>query len=107
MALFDTLGIRDPRKTLAEGFARKVEEAASGGKKGGDKREPEKPPQKAKGGKVTKVAGKPVGRDDGLIAAQKGEHVIKRASAQKYGDRKMAAVNRGTAKVTMPKGSKR
>lgn len=63
----------------------------------------DKPQGAAKGGKITRVAGKPVGKEDGLIAAQKGEFVIKRASVRKYGDEKMAAVNRGTAKVTAPK----
>lgn len=39
----------------------------------------------------------------GPVKAHKGEQVVKRASAEQYGDRKMAAVNRGTAKVTAPK----
>lgn len=48
----------------------------------------------AKGGKVKRT---------GPVKAHQGEHVIKRASAQKYGGRKMAAVNAGTAKVTTAK----
>lgn len=53
-----------------------------------------------KGGKITKVAGKPVGKEDGLIAVQKGEHVIRKAAAEKYGPVRMSAVNRGTATIT-------
>lgn len=48
----------------------------------------------AKGGKV---------KATGPVKVHKGEQVIKRSSADKYGSRKMAAVNRGTAKVTTPK----
>ena len=54
----------------------------------------------AKGGMVRRVGGKPVGREDGIIAVQKGEYVVKRSSAAKYGPAKMSAVNRGTAKIT-------
>lgn len=60
----------------------------------------------AKGGKVKRVAGKPIGKEDGLIAAQKGEFVIRKAAVKKYGDRKMAAVNAGTARVSTPKKRK-
>ena len=86
---------------LAKGFVRKVEEA--GGKKPD---QPPPPPAKARGGKVTKVAGKPIGRDDGIIAAQRGEYVVRKAAARKYGPAKMAAVNKGTAKVTAKKSGK-
>lgn len=48
----------------------------------------------ARGGKV---------KATGPVKVHKGEHVIKRASSQKYGDKKMTAVNKGTAKVTAPK----
>lgn len=61
----------------------------------------------AKGGKVKRVAGKPIGKEDGLIAVQKGEYVIRKAAVQKHGAKKMAAVNRGTAKITVPKRGKR
>lgn len=57
----------------------------------------------AKGGRVTRPIGGKRGKDDGLIAAQKGEFVVRKSSAQKYGPKKMAAVNRGTAKITAPK----
>lgn len=48
----------------------------------------------AKGGKV---------KTTGAVKAHKGEHVIRKAAAQKYGTAKMAAINKGTAKVTAPK----
>lgn len=60
-------------------------------------------PEMAKGGRVIKVAGKKRGKDDGLVAVQKGEHVIRKAAAQKYGAAKMAAVNKGAARVEMPR----
>lgn len=53
-----------------------------------------------KGGPIKKVSGKPIGKEDGLIAVQKGEFVIRKSSVAKYGSKKMGAVNRGTAKVT-------
>lgn len=54
------------------------------------------------GGKITRTTGPKIGREDGVIAAQKGEYVIKKASVRKYGPAKMAAVNSGRAKVTVP-----
>jgi hypothetical protein len=51
-----------------------------------------------KGGKV---------KATGPVKVHKGEQVIRKASAQKYGAKKMASVNKGTAKVTVPKRSKR
>jgi hypothetical protein len=44
-----------------------------------------------RGGKVKKT---------GAAKVHKGEHVIKKKSAAKYGPAKMAAVNKGTARVT-------
>lgn len=62
---------------------------------------------KAKGGKITATAGKKVGKDDGMIPAKKGEYVVKKSSTSKYGDSKMAAVNRGTAKISAPARAKK
>jgi hypothetical protein len=59
----------------------------------------------ARGGKIKSVSGKPVGKDDGMIPAKRGEYVVKKSSTAKYGPAKMAAVNKGTAKVTA-KGKK-
>jgi hypothetical protein len=58
---------------------------------------------KASGGPIQRVSGKPVGKDDGMIPAKRGEYVVKKSSTTKYGPAKMAAVNRGTAKVTRGK----
>lgn len=55
-----------------------------------------------KGGKVTRVAGPKRGKEDGAIAVQKGEFVVKKSAAKKYGDKKMEAVNQGAAKIVAP-----
>lgn len=68
---------------------------------------PTKDDKASRGGKITRVAGNPVGKEDGLIAVQKGEFVVRRAAVQKHGPKKMAAVNAGTARITVPKGVKR
>lgn len=62
----------------------------------------------AKGGKVRKVVGKakPGSKDEGLVGAQKGEYMVRKAAAHMYGDRKMAAVNAGTARVSTSKKRK-
>lgn len=49
----------------------------------------------AKGGTIKKVAGKPIGKDDGIIAAQVGEYVVKKAAANKLGTKVLDAVNKG------------
>lgn len=54
------------------------------------------------GGKITRTRGPKIGREDGVIAAQKGEFVIKKSSVRKYGSAKLAEVNAGRAKVTVP-----
>jgi hypothetical protein len=51
--------------------------------------------QAAKGGKITRVAGKPIGKEDGLIAAQKGEYVIKKAAVKKLGSGVLNTINKG------------
>lgn len=48
-----------------------------------------------KGGKITRVAGKPIGKEDGLIAAQKGEYVIRKSAAKKLGTGVLNTINRG------------
>jgi hypothetical protein len=55
------------------------------------------------GGKIKRVSGKPVGKDDGVIAAQKGEYVVRKAAAKKYGTKKLGAVNRGAARISAGK----
>ena len=63
--------------------------------------------QMKSGGKVTRVTGPKRGKEDGLIAVQKGEFVVRKAAAIKYGPAKMRAVNAGTARITVPKGKRR
>ena len=49
----------------------------------------------ARGGKITEVAGKPIGKDDGLIAAQRGEFVVKKSAAKKLGLDVLNEINKG------------
>lgn len=61
---------------------------------GADASKQENIPQSADGGLIKKTAGKPVGRDDGIIAAQKGEYVIKKSSVDKVGKKVLDHINR-------------
>lgn len=54
---------------------------------------------KAKGGKIAHTAGPKIGKDTGVIPAQRGEFVVKKSSTEKYGEKKMSAVNKGSAKI--------
>jgi hypothetical protein len=49
----------------------------------------------ARGGKIKQVAGKPIGKDDGLIPAQKGEWVIRKSAVKKLGNKVLSQVNKG------------
>lgn len=51
-----------------------------------------------KGGKV---------RATGPVKVHKGEFVVRKAAAQKHGPAKMAAVNKGTARITVPKAKRK
>ena len=53
-------------------------------------------------GRIRRVAGKPIGKDDGLIPAQVGEYVVRRSAVKKLGTRVLNAVNRGK----IPKGKR-
>jgi hypothetical protein len=57
---------------------------------------------KASAGKVRRVAGPPVGKEDGFIPVQKGEFVIKKAAVKKLGTKALDQVNRGR----LPKGKR-
>jgi hypothetical protein len=46
-------------------------------------------------GKISKVSGTPVGKDDGFIPAQVGEFVVKKSAVKKLGPKAMATINRG------------
>ncbi|HXC80145.1 MAG TPA: hypothetical protein VNU19_24200 [Candidatus Acidoferrum sp.] len=50
---------------------------------------------KASGGQIKRVTGKPVGKDDGMIPAQKGEYVIRKSAVQKLGTGVMDKINEG------------
>jgi hypothetical protein len=49
----------------------------------------------ARGGKIKQVAGKPVGKDDGLIPAQRGEYVVKKSAVNKLGTGVLNTINKG------------
>lgn len=48
-----------------------------------------------RGGPIRRVAGKPIGKDDGLIPAQKGEYVVRKSAVKKLGTKVLNQVNRG------------
>lgn len=49
----------------------------------------------ARGGKIRHTAGPKIGKDDGLIPAQKGEFVIRKSAVKKLGSKVLGQVNRG------------
>ena len=48
-----------------------------------------------RGGKIHRVAGKPIGKDDGLIPAQRGEFVVRKSAVKKLGTGVLNTINRG------------
>lgn len=46
-------------------------------------------------GKIKHVAGKPIGKDDGLIPAQRGEFVVRRSAVKKLGVATLNEINKG------------
>ncbi len=50
---------------------------------------------KQTGGKIKRTAGPPIGKDDGLIPAQKGEYVIRKSAVKKLGTKVLDQVNKG------------
>ena len=46
-------------------------------------------------GRIKHVAGKPIGKDDGLIPAQRGEFVVRRSAVKKLGDKALNTINKG------------
>ena len=49
----------------------------------------------ARGGPIKRVAGKPIGKDDGLIPAQKGEYVVRKSAVNKLGTKALNTINKG------------
>lgn len=47
------------------------------------------------GGRIQHVHGKPEGKDDGLIAAQRGEFVVRKSAVKKLGEKALEEINRG------------
>jgi hypothetical protein len=52
-------------------------------------------PNNARGGRIKHTAGPKIGRDDGLIPAQRGEYVIRKSAVKKLGTKALGQVNRG------------
>lgn len=48
-----------------------------------------------KGGPIRKTHGPKIGKEDGLIAAQKGEYVIRKSAVKKLGTRVLSQINKG------------
>lgn len=48
-----------------------------------------------RGGPIRKTYGPKIGKEDGIIAAQKGEYVIKKSAVKKLGKKALDTVNRG------------
>jgi hypothetical protein len=60
----------------------------------------------ARGGRIKRTVGPKVGKDDGLIAAQKGEFVVRKAAVNKLGNKALATINRGKIPATKGKGAR-
>jgi hypothetical protein len=52
-------------------------------------------PNNARGGRIKHTAGPRIGKDDGLIPAQKGEYVVRKSAVKKLGTRVLNQVNKG------------
>lgn len=66
---------------------------------GGSSASPGGGQQMARGGRIKHTSGPKIGKDDGLIPAQRGEYVVRKAAVKKLGDRAMATINRGKLPV--------
>jgi len=60
----------------------------------------------ARGGKIRRTSGPKVGKDDGLIAAQKGEFVVRKSAVNKLGTKALNTINRGKLPTTKGKGAR-
>lgn len=67
-----------------------------------DKKDPKDPedipwdlPSNARGGKIKRTAGPRIGKDDGLIPAQRGEYVVRKSAVKKLGTKVLNQVNKG------------
>lgn len=48
-----------------------------------------------KGGPIKKTYGPRIGKEDGIIAAQKGEYVVRKSAVNKLGKKTLDTINRG------------
>jgi hypothetical protein len=49
----------------------------------------------ARGGKIRRTSGPRIGKDDGLIPAQRGEYVIRKSAVNKLGTKALNTINKG------------
>jgi hypothetical protein len=49
----------------------------------------------ARGGKIRRTSGPRIGKDDGLIPAQKGEYVVRKSAVNKLGTKTLNTINKG------------
>jgi len=49
----------------------------------------------ARGGRIKHTSGPKIGKDDGLIPAQKGEYVIRKSAVNKLGTKALGQINKG------------
>jgi len=49
----------------------------------------------ARGGRIKQTMGKRIGKDDGLIPAQRGEYVVRKSAVKKLGTAALNQINRG------------
>jgi hypothetical protein len=55
----------------------------------------ERMPSYRRGGAIKRTSGPRIGKDDGLIPAQRGEYVIRKSAVKKLGTKALGQVNRG------------
>ena len=49
----------------------------------------------ARGGRIKRTVGPKIGKDDGLIPAQRGEYVVRRSAVKKLGTKALNTINKG------------
>lgn len=49
----------------------------------------------ARGGRIKHTSGPRIGKDDGLIPAQRGEYVVRKAAVKKLGTKVLGQINKG------------
>jgi hypothetical protein len=82
-----TLGLASAAQSLGK-YAKKPDPDGTGGAVGGDN-------PMARGGKIKHTSGPRIGKDDGLIPAQRGEYVVRKSAVKKLGTKVLNQVNKG------------